>query len=230
MFWAYILHCRAGKLYTGHTDDLERRIWQHETGQIPGFTRDFLPVKLVWSEEFVTREEAKKAERQIKGWSRRKKLALIRGDWDAISRYAKSKGSPSTSSGQPVVVPNKVHAGLILEAQNAHPSECCGILTGNGTEVTGLIPAQNVHPTPATHFEVDPQTLINAHRAEREGGPQVIGYYHSHPNGPSYPSETDAQMAAGDNTIWAIVAPGETTWWRDTPDGFLPLPYTQVRG
>jgi len=90
-FWAYMLHCNAGRLYVGHTDDLERRIWQHETGALPGFSRNFLPVKLVWCQEFMTRDEAKAAENRIKGWSRAKKLALIRGDWEEIRRLAKSK-------------------------------------------------------------------------------------------------------------------------------------------
>jgi len=57
-FWTYLLHCRGGAFYVGHTDALEYRIAQHETGAIPGFTRDHLPVKLVWSEVFPTREEA----------------------------------------------------------------------------------------------------------------------------------------------------------------------------
>lgn len=99
-FWAYILHCRGGAFYVGHTDDLERRIAQHETGAIKGFTSDRLPVKLVWSQEFSTRFEAKEAERQFKGWTRAKKMALIRGDWASISQLAKSKGGPSTGSGQ----------------------------------------------------------------------------------------------------------------------------------
>jgi putative endonuclease len=90
-FWAYMVHCNAGRLYVGHTDDLERRIAQHETGAIPGFTRNYLPVRLVWCQEFATRDEAKAAEKQIKGWSRAKKLALIRGDWEEISRLSKSK-------------------------------------------------------------------------------------------------------------------------------------------
>ena len=90
-FWIYMLHCNGGRLYVGQTDDLERRIAQHETGAIPGFTRNYLPVKLVWCQEFATRNEAKAAEKRIKGWSRAKKLALIRGDWDMISRLAKSK-------------------------------------------------------------------------------------------------------------------------------------------
>jgi len=96
-----MLHCNAGRLYVGHTDDLERRIAQHETGALPGFTRDHLPVKLVWSESFPTRYEAQTAERKLKGWSRAKKLALIRGDWNEISRLSASKkGRPSTGSGQ----------------------------------------------------------------------------------------------------------------------------------
>jgi predicted GIY-YIG superfamily endonuclease len=90
-FWAYMVHCNAGRLYVGHTDDLERRIAQHETGAIPGFTRNYLPVRLVWCQEFATSDEAKAAEKQIKGWSRAKKLALIRGDWEEISRLSKSK-------------------------------------------------------------------------------------------------------------------------------------------
>ena len=99
-FWTYMLHCNAGRLYVGHTDNLEHRIAQHQSGSIPGFTRDYLPVEYIWSQEFPTRIEALTAERQIKGWSRAKKLALVRGDWDRISFLAKSKGSPSTSSGR----------------------------------------------------------------------------------------------------------------------------------
>jgi putative endonuclease len=60
-FWTYMLHCRGGYFYVGHTDDLERR---------------------------------------LKGWSRVKKMALIRGDWDDIRRAAKGKNSPSTRSGR----------------------------------------------------------------------------------------------------------------------------------
>ena len=102
-FWAYMLHCRGGSFYVGQTDNLDQRMAQHSTGHFPGFTSERLPVELVWSQEFTTRFEAIEAERRIKGWSRKKKLALIRGDWDAISRYARGKeekDDPSTSSGQ----------------------------------------------------------------------------------------------------------------------------------
>jgi len=86
-----MLHCNAGRFYVGHTEDLEFRIAQHETGAIKGFTSSYLPVKLVWSQEFSTRYEALAAERQIKGWSKAKKLALIRGDWAEVSRLAKPR-------------------------------------------------------------------------------------------------------------------------------------------
>ena len=97
-FWAYMLHCRGGYFYVGHTDDLEKRIGEHQSGLIPGFTSDHQPVELVWSDQFANRDDAKAAERKLKGWSRAKKLALIRGDRDRISALAKKKDSASTSS------------------------------------------------------------------------------------------------------------------------------------
>ena len=98
-FWTYMLHCRGGYFYVGHTDNLERRMDQHERSIVPGFVRDHWPAKLVWAGEFPTRYEAIAMERRLKGWSRAKKLALIRDDWDSISKLAKGKSSPSTSSG-----------------------------------------------------------------------------------------------------------------------------------
>ena len=88
-FWAYMLHCRGGQYYVGHTDDLDRRMAQHQSGVIPGFTADRLPVALVWSEAFQTRDEAREVERRIKGWTRAKKMALIRGDWGRVSDLSK---------------------------------------------------------------------------------------------------------------------------------------------
>jgi predicted GIY-YIG superfamily endonuclease len=97
-----MLHCAGGTFYVGHTDDLERRLAQHEQGVIAGFTHDRLPVKLVWSASFEQRIEALAMERRIKGWSRAKKMALIRGDWEDLVKLARarSKDRPSTSSGR----------------------------------------------------------------------------------------------------------------------------------
>ena len=114
---------------------------------------------------------------------------------------------------------------LLAEAEAAHPNECCGILLGEGERISAIIPAANVNPHPAGHFEIDPQPLIDAHRAARRGGPQILGYYHSHPDGRAEPSATDAAMAAGDGMVWAIVAAGRVAFWRSGDAGFEALPY-----
>jgi len=97
MFWVYILRCADGSYYTGHTDNLEKRIGQYQAGECSGYTVTRRPLDLIWSQECVTREEALSAERQIKGWSRKKKEAMMRGDWAEVSRLAQSKSAhPST--------------------------------------------------------------------------------------------------------------------------------------
>lgn len=87
--WVYMLRCADGSYYVGHTEDLEGRIGTHQSGLIEGYTQNRRPVMLVWSQEFPDRYAALAAERQIKGWTRRKKEALIRGDFDAIKQLAK---------------------------------------------------------------------------------------------------------------------------------------------
>src|SRR5690349_1138680 len=97
-FWVYILRCADNSYYTGHTDNLEERIAKHQSGEIEGYTLTRLPLTLVFSEHFPTREEALRCERQIKGWSRKKKEALMRGDWAEVSRSAR-RHHPSRASG-----------------------------------------------------------------------------------------------------------------------------------
>jgi proteasome lid subunit RPN8/RPN11 len=117
------------------------------------------------------------------------------------------------------------HAAILAAAQEAHPSEACGLLLGQGAHIVAALPAANVHPEPSRHFEIDPAALIAAHKAVRTGGPGVIGYFHSHPNGLARPSATDAANASGDGRIWAIAAAGLVSLWRDAPLGFEPLSY-----
>jgi len=87
-FWVYILRCSDGSYYTGHTDNLEKRISEHQAGKIPAYTSTRLPVELVFKQDFPTREEALAVEQQIKGWNRKKKEAMIRGDWKEVQRLA----------------------------------------------------------------------------------------------------------------------------------------------
>ena len=104
---------------------------------------------------------------------------------------------------------SQVLEALQEEAKRAFPQEACGVLLGQGEQITGFCPVANVHEQPETHFEIDPQGLIDAYRREREGGAKVQGYFHSHPRGPASPSKTDQFMAAGDGKIWAIFGEGE---------------------
>jgi putative endonuclease len=96
-FWVYILRCSDGSYYTGHTDNLEKRITEHQAGESEGYTLTRLPVALMFSQDFPTRDQALACEIQIKGWSRKKKEAMMREDWSEVSRLAKS---PSTGSGR----------------------------------------------------------------------------------------------------------------------------------
>jgi predicted GIY-YIG superfamily endonuclease len=103
-FWVYILKCADGSYYTGHTDNLEARVAQHQLGDTEGYTSSRLPIKCVFSQDCHTRIEALTFEIQIKGWSRATKEALVRGDWERVSELAKSRQAtrPSTSSGRTV--------------------------------------------------------------------------------------------------------------------------------
>ncbi len=92
-FYVYILRCADGSYYVGHTDDLERRLAAHQSGQIRGYTHSRRPVQFVFHEEFPSRENVFLRERQLKGWSRRKKEALVRGDWQGLRRLSRGHGS-----------------------------------------------------------------------------------------------------------------------------------------
>lgn len=77
-FYVYMLASRRnGTLYTGMTDDLARRVWEHQTGAFPGFTKRYGVRTLVWFEVHETREAAFKRERQVKKWERQWKLRTI---------------------------------------------------------------------------------------------------------------------------------------------------------
>lgn len=76
-FYIYILRCNDGTYYTGHTDNLEKRIIEHEENVYECYTSKRLPVELVFVQECASRLEALEAERKIKKWGKRKKDALV---------------------------------------------------------------------------------------------------------------------------------------------------------
>lgn len=127
------------------------------------------------------------------------------------------------------VEPGAIQA-ILTHARADYPREACGLLMGQDGSIAEARPATNVHPSPETHFEIDPAALVAAHRAAREGGPQVMGYYHSHPTGPATPSAIDRALAAHDGSVWAIAGEGAVTFWLDGEIGFAPLPYRVTDG
>ncbi len=90
--------------------------------------------------------------------------------------------------------------------------EVCGLLFGDDGAILRAASAANVSPQPADSFEIDPQALFAAIRAERAGGDRLIGHYHSHPLGPAEPSARDA-AAAEPGRLWLIVGQGAARLW-----------------
>ena len=83
--YVYILRCADRSYYVGITrGSLETRVSQHNEGTFGGYTASRRPVALVWQQEFQRLTDAIAAERQIKGWSRAKKEALIKGDYELL--------------------------------------------------------------------------------------------------------------------------------------------------
>ena len=103
MPYVYILASRTKRLYIGVTSDLERRIWQHKAGEIPSFAARYNISKLVYVEEFERMTAAIEREKQLKGWLRARKVALIESvnpEWDDLAdHWYSGHGDPSLRSG-----------------------------------------------------------------------------------------------------------------------------------
>ena len=86
----YILECADGSYYTGSTWDLDRRLSEHQNGLGANFSAKRLPVKLVYCEYFERVDDAFYREKQVQGWSRRKKQALIEGNKEKLVEYSRN--------------------------------------------------------------------------------------------------------------------------------------------
>ena len=87
--YMYILKCADGSYYTGSTTDLQRRLLQHQRGEGANYTKKHLPVELVYYEEYKQIDEAFYREKQVQGWTRKKKEALINGRMEELPQLAK---------------------------------------------------------------------------------------------------------------------------------------------
>jgi putative endonuclease len=100
MAWTYTLECADGSLYVGSTTDLGRRVDEHNLGVGAAYTRlrRRRPVRLAWSAQFDRVEDAFRFEKQVQGWSRAKRIALIEGHLDVLPHLA---SRPGRSPGRP---------------------------------------------------------------------------------------------------------------------------------
>ena len=90
--YVYILRCSDGSYYVGSTrSSLEARVAEHKAGRFLGYTSKRLPVDLVWHQQFDRITDAIEAERQVKGWGRTKKEALMRGEFDLLPELARRR-------------------------------------------------------------------------------------------------------------------------------------------
>lgn len=104
--WVYMLRCADGSYYIGkyQGDDLEVRIWEHNNAHYSdAYTSTRRPVECVWSEHFMRFDDAVACERKLKGWSRVKKEALIRGDEEALKAFSKRGFRPSSLKSEPSI-------------------------------------------------------------------------------------------------------------------------------
>jgi len=104
--YTYILKCNDDSYYTGSTNDIDARLWQHQNGEGANYTKKRLPVELVYLEEFNRIDDAFYREKQIQGWGRKKKEALISENYEKLKNLAvcknESKARPRLRSGSDV--------------------------------------------------------------------------------------------------------------------------------
>jgi len=96
--WMYILLCADGTYYTGSTNDIDSRLYQHQNWEGAKYTKNRIPVTMVYSEEYDRIDDAYFREKQVQGWSRKKKEALINGIFEDLNELAKCKNKTHYSN------------------------------------------------------------------------------------------------------------------------------------
>lgn len=145
MPYMYILECADGSYYTGSTKDLERRLWEHQNGLGANHTAKRLPVKLVYCEECDRIDDAFYREKQVQGWSRKKKEALMASDYNQIHLLAVCKNethcagfdsAQPTGTGGDYVQQNPNPLNSIESASPQQTADLARSLSGVETSVT----------------------------------------------------------------------------------------------
>lgn len=149
MPYMYILECVDGSYYTGSTWNLEKRLWEHQNGLGANHTRKRLPVKLVYCEPYDRVEDAYRREKQIQGWSRRKKQALIEGNTQNLIEFSKNY----TQYGRPeerLTPLELIEGGILASSPSSPPSSSPS--TSSGDELLPPELAEDGAPAPTTEL------------------------------------------------------------------------------
>jgi putative endonuclease len=151
--YMYILKCSDGSYYTGSTNDLECRLAQHQSGEGANFTRKHLPVELVYFEEFQQIDEAFYREKQVQGWSRKKKEALINDQFGKLAdlaknytQYPRNVASTSSATGaavaEPIVMPFPLASTSSATAAVVEPVEIAPVASTSSATATVVEPVE----------------------------------------------------------------------------------------
>jgi proteasome lid subunit RPN8/RPN11 len=135
-----------------------------------------------------------------------------------------------------VRIPRPLADRIAEQARTGYPFEICGVLVGEDHTVREVVPAVNRESeSPRVRYQIAPEDLIRIQREARESGREILGYYHSHPDHPARPSETDRRVAAeglSDGVIHVVVGVAEgvrteaTAWvFHDRDQAFTEEPF-----
>jgi [CysO sulfur-carrier protein]-S-L-cysteine hydrolase len=105
-----------------------------------------------------------------------------------------------------IKIPRSIVDEIIDQARAEHPRECCGLLGGSDSHVRTRYPLENRSPEPERRYFAAPEDLFGAMRRMRDVGEELVVIYHSHPRGPSCPSQTDIELAFYPEAVYLIVA------------------------
>jgi proteasome lid subunit RPN8/RPN11 len=105
-----------------------------------------------------------------------------------------------------VKIPQRLVDAMLAHADEAYPDECCGLLAGTGGSPTHLYRIQNVHPTPRVFYEMAPKEQFYAFKNIRHNGLNVMAIYHSHPESPARPSQSDIRLAYDPEPFYLLVS------------------------
>ena len=104
-------------------------------------------------------------------------------------------------------MPRQIIDAMLAHARREPGVECCGLLAGRDREITRIFPATNAAENPATSYEIAPKEVFARMRETRAGGIEMLGIYHSHPNGKNEPSPRDIGQAYYSEAAYFIVSP-----------------------